>query len=64
MVLLTRERISKNISRFTENVDFIDLEQRVVQTDTYKLLFRLCKTVYHSSRAHLPTFRKRIFKAC
>lgn len=29
-----RERISSNISRFKENIDFIDLKQRILETDT------------------------------
>lgn len=36
-----RERISLNIRRFKENVDFIDLKQRVGETDTLELLQNL-----------------------
>lgn len=34
-----RERISYNIKRFMENVDFIDLKQRIREKDTLELLF-------------------------
>jgi len=36
-----RERIQDNIRRFTEGVDFIDLAQRIRQTDTLSLLHSL-----------------------
>lgn len=36
-----RERINQNIKRFKENVDFIDLKQRVGQTGTLELLQEL-----------------------
>lgn len=36
-----RERISTNIKRFKENVDFIDLKQRIRQTETLELLKEL-----------------------
>lgn len=36
-----RERIVQNIKRFVENIDFIDLKQRVGQTDTLELLQNL-----------------------
>ena len=36
-----RERISQNIKRFKENVDFIDMKQRVGETGTLELLHNL-----------------------
>lgn len=36
-----RERIKQNIKRFKENIDFIDLKQRVGQTGTLELLKNL-----------------------
>lgn len=36
-----RELINKNIHRFKESVDFIDLSQRIVLTDTFELLTSL-----------------------
>lgn len=36
-----RERIGLNIKRFKENIDFIDLKQRVGETDTLELLQEL-----------------------
>ncbi len=36
-----RDRIQSNIKRFTENVDYIDLAQRIHQTDTLELLTAL-----------------------
>ncbi|MCI8806479.1 MAG: hypothetical protein HFE59_11510 [Clostridiales bacterium] len=36
-----RERISENIKRFKENVDFIDLKQRVGETGTLEILLKI-----------------------
>lgn len=36
-----RERINDNIKRFKEGIDFIDLKQRILDTDTLDLLLKL-----------------------
>lgn len=40
-VFKIRERITDNIKRFQKNIDYIDLEQRIRQTDTLELLKNL-----------------------